>query len=150
VVRIARREPHAVRVQRELLAAMEDQRLGGIEIDLVLAEQLDPARLGDRGDPLRDAIDVDGLRVLALEPEHHRFVAAVPLAREAEATEQLDLHARGLRELTIRLEALGESLRGAHRSDRVRARRPDPDLEDVEDADVHASLSVLPKTKSAS
>ena len=44
----------------------------------------------------------------------------------------------GLRELTIGLETLGEPLRRAHRPDGVRARRPDADLEDVEDRDVHA------------
>ena len=47
----------------------------------------------DRRDPLRDRIDVDRRRLVALEPEQDRLVAAVALAGEPEAAEQLDLHA---------------------------------------------------------
>jgi hypothetical protein len=74
------------------------------------------------------------------EPAFAERVAPVPAlsgADEPEAAEQLDLHSGGLREQTVCLEALGKSARRAHRTDRVRARRPDADLEDVEDGDVH-------------
>jgi hypothetical protein len=63
------------------------------------------------------------------------------LAGEPEAAEQLDLHATGPSELTIGLEALGEPSRRAHRAHRVRARRADADLENVEHRDMHG-LSV--------
>ena len=93
------------------------------------------------------AIDVDRGRLLALEAEHHRPVAAVALAGEPEAAEQLDLDARGLRELAVAVEPLGEAPRRAHRADRVRARRADPDLEDIEHGDVHVASIPTPSSE---
>src|SRR5262249_7336398 len=98
-------------------------------------------------DPGCDAVDVDRGGLVALEAEHDRPVRAVAPAGEPEATEQLDLHARGGRELAVRVEAPGGPARRPHRADRVRARRTDADLEDVEHRDMHGTkvYSGLPR-----
>ena len=112
-------EPHAVRVQRQLVAAVEDQRLLEIEVDLARAEQADALRRRHLCHALLHAVDVARRGLVALEAENDRLVAAVTLAGEAERAEQLDLHARRLRELAVGFEALDEALGGAHRADGV-------------------------------
>src|SRR4029079_16797872 len=101
----------------QLVAAVEDQRFRRVEVDLAAAEQRDPPGLCDERRPFRDGIDVDGLRLFALEAEQHRTVAAMSLDGEAQAAEELDLHPGGLREVPIFTEPLGEPLGRAHRSD---------------------------------
>src|SRR5205807_772744 len=64
------REPHAIGMQRQLLAAMKHQRDRRVELDLVLAEQLDAVARLDRRHPPRDRIDVDRRRLVAFEAEH--------------------------------------------------------------------------------
>ena len=79
--------------------------------------------------------------VEAGEAEHHRPVGGVALAGEGEAAVQPAAEPRrraGARDAVgARAQRVEEAAGGQHRPDRVRRRRPDADLEDVEDAEEH-------------
>ena len=80
-------------------------------------------------------LGVDGLRAVALEPEDDGVRRAVADAGGAERAVELHAHARDPGERAALVEQGDEPVRRAHRTDRVRARRADPDGEEIEDAD---------------
>jgi hypothetical protein len=85
----------------------------------------------------RPSSGVDRLRLLALQAQDHRLVAAVADAGGAERAEQLGLDRHHRLKLARRLEPLRKQPRRAHGPHRVRGGRADADLEQVKDADRH-------------
>ena len=87
-------------------------------------------RLGGRG--------VDEVGSLALEPEHDGLDRAVAVPGGSERAEHLRPDPGGVDEQPVGCQTVDERVRGPHRPDRVRARRADADLVQVEGADGHA------------
>src|SRR5271157_3453983 len=85
----------------------------------------------------RHRLHVDGGRPLALQSEQDGLVAAVSRAGQAERAVQGHPYRSHLRQQAVVPQALGEHPGRLHRADRVRARRADAHLEQVEDADRH-------------
>jgi hypothetical protein len=124
-------------VEGQPLAAVQDDVLARVELDLAAGGKAEPAGLADAGDQGRGGRRVHRFRQLPGQPEDDRLDAAVAVPGRAQRAEQLRpdpghpvLHA-------VLGERGGEHARGAHRSHRVRARRPDADFEEVEGADGH-------------
>jgi hypothetical protein len=137
---IERREAHAVGVTGQGLVAMEQQVHRLVEADLVRACEPQPLLSTDPRQGRFDRVRVESVRRQALEPEQHGSIGAVPFAGQCQRTIELRrdrVHARQQRAL---LEILREAPGGVHRPHRVRTRWADPDLEDVEDGEVHALL----------
>jgi len=131
-------EAHAVRVGGEEVAVVEDEVRALVEADRMAAEEGQLAAGADRRDQRAHAVRVDPLRRLAFQAEEDGPVGAVPAAGRGERAEELDRHPRGPREQAVRRQPLGEPPRRPHRPHRMRARRPDADGEEIEDADRHA------------
>ena len=125
----AGRTRHQLAKKPKLLALFERNRM--------LAQQIQLLRLADRPQARLDQIRVDQIGQIAFEPEQHRFVRAVPFAGRAQRAEQVDLHAAHEGEQVGVFDMRRKTAGGDHRPDRVRARRTDTDLEQIEDADVH-------------
>jgi hypothetical protein len=141
--RVERREAQPVRVEGQALP-LEQQVLGGLEVDVLLLEQLQPSGFLDPLDELRDSLDLDAFGRLAQQAEDDGLVAAVAPPRSAEAAEQLGAdRLRSLDELRV-VQILSEHPPGSHRSDRMRAARADSDLEELEDADRHRRGGLRP------
>src|SRR6185436_1017990 len=85
--RVERREAQPVRVEGQALP-LEQQVLGGLEVDVLLLEQLQPSGFLDPLDELRDSLDVDAFGRLAQQAQDDGLVAAMASARSAEAAEQ--------------------------------------------------------------
>ena len=129
---------HAVGVERQLLALVEDQVGLSVEGDLVLAQQSDATRAADAFKRGGDLVGIDRIRVLALEAEQHRLVGAVAAAGHRQRAVQLGAHAGDpIQHAFLFQPVFGETRGGAHRPHRVRGGRPDADLEQVEYADGH-------------
>ena len=106
---------HAVRVPLELAVMVE------CDLDTTLpANALDDAR---------NRVGVDGLRFMAVQAQQNSRVSAVPFAcprKRAEQRHAITSSVAGLQR---------KSARRFHRADRMRARRTDADLKDVEYAE---------------
>ena len=95
--RVEGAEADVVDVERRLAvgadpgAEHEVRRL--VEGHLVPAEDSQHARFANRRQAGRDRVDVDGVGLLALEPEEDRLVRPVPAARRAERAVELGAHA---------------------------------------------------------
>ena len=74
---------------------------------------------------------------MPLEPEQDRAVGAMAEARERERSIELHEDLGGRRQQSARLEVEHEEARCQHRAHGVRRGRPDADLEDIENGDVH-------------
>jgi hypothetical protein len=86
-------EAHAVAVERQLLALVEDQVGLLVERDLVLAEQQQLLLRADALELLGYHVRIDAVRPLALEP--HSTALSVPCrGLYAQRTEQFGAHAR--------------------------------------------------------
>ena len=135
--RIPRREAHAVRMAGQHLVAVEQQVHRLVEGDFVLAEKPEPRAAADaRERRLHDRrIELGG--IMPLEPEQDRAIRAMAEARERKRAVELHEDLGGRRQQPARLEVEHEKARRQHRAHRVRRRRPDADLEDVEYGDVH-------------
>jgi hypothetical protein len=72
-----------------------------IERHLARPEEAEPATSPDRLDARRDGLDVHEVRALALDPQHHRRVGAVPSSRGTERAEQLGRRAYSARVAAI-------------------------------------------------
>ena len=92
----------------------------------------DPADLG------LDLVRFDQIGRFSAQTEHDRPVGAVPAACERQRTIKVDHELRGLLELSGGRELVREAPRRSHRPYGVRARRPEPDLEQIESAYEHA------------
>jgi len=77
------------------------------------------------------AARIDVLGVVALQAEDDRAGRAVPGAGGAQRAIQLDPYPRDVRQQPVVGEMTGEPTSGAHGADGVRARRPDPDGEQI-------------------
>ena len=141
-VLVRRSKAHAVRVMRQGLAPVQHQVVLLDERNGLATEQREPSRGADPRQPLGHALGVDRLRRRALEAQHHRLVAAMTDAGRAERAEQLGPDRCHLLEETVLLESARKGQCRAHRPHRVRARRADPDLEQVEHADRHDATSL--------
>ncbi len=136
---VIRGEAHAIAVVRQFLALVEDEIGFLVERDLVLAEQADFLVAADAREARRNRIRIDLVRPFAFESAQHGFVGAVAAPGVRERSEQLAADARDVVQNAALVEPFGDEARGrAHRSHRVRRRRPDADLEQVENADSHA------------
>jgi len=128
-------EPHAVRVPLEDPVVMQDHVVGLGEGDLVHGQERDPAILADAAQDRRYGVGVDLLRDLAGKAEQDRLVAAVALADERQRAVERHRQAPDPVEQPVGLQRHDETMGGAHRPDRVRARRADAHLEQIERAD---------------
>ncbi len=123
---------------------MKGQRLRQeVEVLALLERDPRPAEQAQRligADPFkscRDRVDIDVRRLLALQPKQDRLVTAVAFPGGAQRSVQLNVNARDAIEQAIGLKPQCEQPRCAHRPDRVRTRRSDTNLEEVENADSH-------------
>ena len=98
------------------------------------------AAFGHLAQHLVHPVRIHGLGLLARKPQNHRPVGAVALAGEGERAMQRDGEAPGGRE-RCRGRRVEKAPCGHHRPHRVGARRPDADLEHVEDGEKHGNLS---------
>jgi len=80
-------------------------------------------------------IRIDGVRSRAHQAGGDRAIGRMADAGRRQRAVELHLDASHLAESPVPLQCRGEIVRRAHRSDGVRTRRPDTDLEQVEDAD---------------
>ena len=100
-----------------------------LQLALIVEINVDSAHLARCRDQAVDLVRIDRLRLLPGQTEQNGGVSPVPLPGPREGAEQRDVIAgctwRRLKERSRRL----------HRPDRVRTRRADTDLEDVEYAD---------------
>ena len=114
---------------------IEDDRPLRVEADRPPPAKRQAVRLADLSDKRVGGIEIDSLRLEAAQAEDDRPVRRVAAPGEGERTEQRDLDACDARDRAGLREPGGESGRRLHRPDRMRGRRTDADLEQVEDAD---------------
>ncbi|CRQ25071.1 hypothetical protein PAERUG_E16_London_17_VIM_2_04_14_00120 [Pseudomonas aeruginosa] len=132
-------EDHAIGMVGQRLA---DQRKVFLldEADRPLAEQAQLAAGTDGIEPSGNRGGIHRVRLLALQAEQYRLVAAVALAGGAERAVQLDLDAGSGLQQPLAPQPLGKARGGTHRPHGVGAGRPDADLEQIEDTQGHARL----------
>ena len=130
-------EAHAVRVERQRLAAVQHDVGVDDAGDLVGATEAQPAGGSHLLQARVGSARVRGLGGLALQAQHDRLDRAVAVARGAERAEQLGAHPAHLLEQPVGPQALDEGVRGPHRSHGVRAGGADAHGEEVERADGH-------------
>jgi hypothetical protein len=130
VVGVIRGEAHAVGVERQLLALVENQVALFLERDCFLSEQQQLVRAANAFKRGWNSIRVDLIRMLPLQPQQHGFVGAVAAAGHGQRAEQLAAHAHDLLQHAVAVQpALGKARRRPHGSHGVRGGRPDADLE---------------------
>ena len=129
---------HAVAVVGQLLALVPDEVALLVEVDGVLADQLDATTVADAGKDAVDGVGVNPIRPFAGKPEQYRLVGAVTAAGQRQRAEQLGAHAGDLIQAAFLVQpALHKARCSAHWPHRMRGRRANADLEDVEKADGH-------------
>jgi len=131
-------ERHPVRMRLQRLAAVEDEVVGLVERDGRPTGQTDPVGAADGFKAGRHRGEVDRLRLVALEPQQHRLVRSVAKTGEAQRSVEFHHHPRGAPVRVVRPQGQRERTGRAHRPDRVRTGRADPDGEQIEHADMHA------------
>ena len=130
--RVEGAEPHPVGVARQDLGEVEREVAGGLEDE---PRQSDLAGLRQDSDVLRHPVGIDGGGLVPEKPQEDRHVGGVAAPGPGQRPEDL----RGdPRRAGQGRHALAEAARGDHRADRVRARRADADLEQIEGADHRA------------
>ena len=102
--------------------------------------QIQRRRAGDLSEQIGNAIRVDGFGRLTEQPKYHRLVGIVAFSSECEGTVQRNGDAHHVFEQSVCLEPVDETPGGRHRPHRMGTRRPDTDLEHVEDTEKHAPL----------
>ena len=137
-LRIQRTEYHAVGVIRQHLAPVEDQVPVDIEGQFSPVGQWQPAAAAYLFQSRGYRAGIDRFRRLAGQPQDDCLVRTVPLAGRAQRPVQLHLQP-GQALIVAGLRQIGDKHgRGTHGPHRVRAGRPDADLEKFEYADCHA------------
>jgi hypothetical protein len=117
-----------------------EHQVGGlVEGDRVPSEDGQAPARPDRGHPRRDAVDIHGVRLLALEAQQDGHVRGVAAARRTQRAVELGPHAGHALEHARPVQPVRERGGRPHRPDRVRAGRADADLEQVERADRHGT-----------
>ena len=129
---VIKREAHLIRVQRRRDVAAQ------VDIGFRIEGDFRPVMERDALVPFdlfKGALRLVGVGLVRLEAEQSEnggFVRTMTDAGEGERAVQVDLHARRLRKRPGVARLFKEAPGNAHRSDRVRRRRPDADLENVE------------------
>ena len=138
---VQRVEPHAVGVEVQPLAAVQHDVVIDRENDRPAAGQVQFPGVPDGLDLTLHGGRVDLVRGVAQEPEDDRADTAMAMPGRPERAEQLNPQpgdvGRGPGVDQLRHEHSG----GFHWPDGVRAGRPDPDLEKVENADGHSDAA---------
>ena len=108
-----------------------------VEGNLAPSVEHDRALLADVPHFGLDLIGVDAIGDFAGQSEQDRAVGAVAASGECERAVKIDDDVSRRVEFAVGSKLVGEALRRTHRPYGVRARRPQPDLEQVEGADEH-------------
>ena len=139
-------EAHAIGMIGQRFAPMHDEMQRLVELDGMLAENMQPAVASNRFESCRDASGIHMLRGVAFQSQDHGLVAAVTLAGGAQRSVELGLDGAGARQQAARTQPVGKASRGLHGPDRMRAGGSDADAEQIEYADGHSrfSLDYLP------
>ena len=133
-----RSETHAVGMERQFLALVEEQIAFFVESNFMLAEQANFFFTANAIQTCRDRLGIDCIRPFAFQPAQHRLVGAVAATGVRQRAEQLGLDARNIFQNVAFIQPARDEARGrAHRSDRMRRRRADADFEQIENADSH-------------
>ena len=106
-----------------------------VEGDAALPGERQAPGLANLGDERFGGVGVDRLRLVPAEAEDDRLVGRMALAGEGERAEQRDGDGLHPIDRVLLREAGGEGRGGLHRPDSMGRRRPDADLEELEDAD---------------
>src|SRR5690606_10732857 len=110
------------------------------EGDVFLPRQSQLAALANRLQTGREGGDINMFRLLSLQPEQHGLVATVTFAGGAQRTVKLNLDAGGGVQQGRAAKSFGKARGGSHRPYGMRAGRADTDLEQIENAEGHATL----------
>jgi uncharacterized protein len=135
---VIRREAQAVAVEGERLVDTEPQ------IVVLDERNLPPAVESKRlllADPLHlrfDLVGIDAIGRFTGEAQQYGAIGSVAAAGQRERSIEVDADTLDGVESAFRFDRVHEAERRAHRPDRVRARRSEADLEEVEGADEHA------------
>ncbi len=135
---VGRRETQPVRVEGQRLR-QEVQVLALVEGDPPPAQQAQRLFIADAFEPGRNGVDLDSCRLRSLQSEQHRLVTAVTFSRRSQRAVQLDVDVRDTIEQSIAVQPQSEEARRTHRTDRMRTRRSDTDLEEIKDTDGHGA-----------
>jgi hypothetical protein len=111
--------------------------VGPVERHGDLAGELQAGVALDVGDRGSDEVRIDAVGALAHQADDHRTIGAVPDAGSGQRAVQPDLDAAYRSEQLPAFKLMHEVVRRLHRADSVRARRPDANLEQIENADGH-------------
>ena len=137
MLRVPGLKAHAVGVERQAHCANQQQIGSRVKHDALLAIQQQLLRAVDLGDEGIDGIHIHRVGRMAGQAQDHRTVAGMANAGSAQRAEQLAAQAGHLGQHPLALQALHKGMRRAHRAYRVRAARPDTDLEQIKHADCH-------------
>ncbi len=110
-------------------AAVHQQMFALIESNFMPAQQIDAIGAADALQFGIDGFGVNQIRRIAFEPEQYCLVSAVTFPGGAERTVQFRFHARRFFQQTLVGQHSHELQCRAHRSDRMRTRWSDADLE---------------------
>ena len=135
--RIERREAQAIRMERQHLVPVEQQVHRLVELDYVRAAERQAPGRADALEGGLHAGRIERVRPASFEAEQDRTIGAVTLAGQRKRSVDLRAHFHGPLEHAHCPEVRDERTGGIHRAHRVRTRRADADLEDVEDAEGH-------------
>ena len=124
------------------LVAMKEQIGRFVECYRVLPVKQQRVFSADRGDLTVNAGGVDGVGLLAHQAQQNGAVCAVAVSGQCKRAEQLRNDARRRRELTARFQFGYESSGCSHRTDGMRTRGADTNLEQIKEAG-HTSNKIL-------
>ena len=132
---VARDEPHGVGMARRRRHGVEANGALGVEGNGAPPGEVERFRLAHQRDQRLGGVEVDFIRPLAAQAQDHGLVGGVAFASEGKRATKRDLK-RGNPIDRARLDQpAGERGGGFHRSDRMRRRRTDADLEQFENTD---------------
>lgn len=140
--RVAGHEAQTVRMRGQRLGTVESEVVLVVEREFPPARQLQAARRADPLDARGQGVHIDALRCFAFKAKHEGPVGAVTFAGQRERAINMHLDpGRAVQKACLR-QPLCETPRGSHRSDRMRAARPNANGEKVEDTDVQTGACV--------
>jgi hypothetical protein len=137
-----REETHAVAVDLQTPAAVQDDVVVNRELDRVQPGQGQLAVSGDRIHPGLRGHRVDHVGLFTLQAQDDGLYTAVAVTGGPERAEQFTSHPGHVVQHAAAMQPVGERNGGTHGADRVRAGRADPNLEHVENADCHPVVSL--------
>src|SRR5690606_2739419 len=133
-------ETHAVGMERQLLALVEDQVALFVEVDLARSGQPQLPARADAFQRRWNAVGIDQVGQVALKPRQDGLVGTMAEPGERERTVRFDPDAGDpFQRARLHQPAFAESRGCPHWPDRMRRGRSDADLEQVEYADSHGA-----------